>query len=49
MTQNKIAKILIQTIIKELGGKLNGQENRSLGARKDRQHGKAVSRIANNC
>ena len=25
MTQNKIAKILIQTIIKELGGKLNGQ------------------------
>ena len=28
---------------------LNGQENRSLGARKDRQHGKAVSSIANNC
>ena len=26
MTQNKIAKILIQTIIKELGGKLNGQD-----------------------
>jgi hypothetical protein len=26
MTQNKVAKILIQTIIKELGGKLNGQE-----------------------
>ena len=25
MTQGKIAKILIQTIIKELGGKLNGQ------------------------
>ena len=26
MTQNKIAKILIQTIVKELGGKLNGQD-----------------------
>ena len=26
MTQNKIAKILIKTIIKELGGKLNGQD-----------------------